>query len=187
MTDTASPRKPPGPSGIPLDEILRLWNDEHWTMQEIADEFSVSRQAISFRLVRAGYSPAERRAAVRNEAADNASAYREQRVETISRRVEARERARAELAALAVECDVAPYTLAHWALKAGAYSKIKGKRESVRSDSHLPPRDSPDGVALADRVIEICKPWNASHIARLILSPHFSKGGAPKKGTAAPV
>lgn len=84
---------------------------EHWqageSISEIAHAFGCSRQAISQRLIRAGYSPAERRAQAKAMSPD-ATPYEESRAESVSSRVENRERARRDLAALAVELGCSP-------------------------------------------------------------------------------
>lgn len=99
---------------IPLEEITTRWTAGE-TISEIARvtvagaerEPPVSRQAISTRLIRAGFSPAERRAQAKAMSSD-ATPYQESRAESVSSRVERRERARRELEALAVELGVSP-------------------------------------------------------------------------------
>lgn len=111
---------------------------EHWqsgeSITEIAHAFGCSRQAISQRLIRAGYSPAERRAQAK-AMSPTATAYVEQRAESVSSRVEARERARRDLEALAVELGVNPMRAAE-----------------------------------TERGREVCAPFSAKRIGRLIVS-----------------
>jgi hypothetical protein len=162
-------RRPPGPSGVPLADLVEKWQAD-WPLAEIADHFGLTRQAVSFRLIRAGYSPAERLAERRAENVTDTSttsdAYREQRRETIAQRTEARERAIKAVAAIAEEVGVTPHTLGQYATRSGPYAKKTKHHQHI-----LPARLSAEGVALANRVLAAAAPWNAVHISRLAPRP----------------
>lgn len=80
---------------------------ERWlagdTLEVIAAAAGVSKQAVSRRLIRAGYSPRERLYA---ERAANGSAGHADRLDHLSRRADERAAATARLGALAVELGV---------------------------------------------------------------------------------
>lgn len=116
-----------------LETIIEQWQSGE-SITDIARDFGCSRQAISQRLIRAGFSPAERRAQAKAMSPD-ATPYQESRAESVSSRVERRERARRELEALAVELGVSPMRAAE-----------------------------------TERGREVCAPFSALRIARLIVS-----------------
>jgi hypothetical protein len=134
---------------ISRHEIEDRWRAGE-TLDQIATEYAdgtprkrpVSRQAISKRLIKAGYSPRERMYAEAAAAGSEASA---DRLEHLSRRADARAEASAELAALAAE----------YGLSVRALADVAGGK-----------RDEP-AAGLRARVVEACGDFSPEYLAHV--------------------
>lgn len=124
------------------DEVIARWRSGQ-TLAVIAEAAGTSRQAVSRRLIRAGYSPRERQYA---EAAANGSDASASRLEQLTARAEARDAATERLRALARELGISVRALVTRACKA---------------ESDMVPD------ALADRVHEVCEPFSPDYLAHV--------------------
>lgn len=146
-----------------IDSIVRLWLEQDWTLQELADEYGVTRQRISQLLIEAGYSPAELRAKRIAARATRDRHWRDARAVSASRRAQQRDEAVERFRLLAVELGVSPVTLGQFAAKAGVYAKHLPPRSTIT----LPPRRTPEGDAIAARAYAAAAPWAVRHVANL--------------------
>lgn len=142
-----------------IDAILKRYTDENWTLQELADEYGVSRQRISQLLIESGHAPATRRAGKQAHQSD----WKARRAESLEQRARLRDAACDRFAALARELCVSPQTLGQYAARAGVYAR----RTAPRGHQALPPRSSSEGNAVARRAATAAAPWAPRHIANL--------------------